>query len=81
MASELAAKELPSLKVLVVAKMQKPYLVYHFDHAKPTREDPTELTVRWVYLSGEVVAAAFYSGISGNILARFPETTTNESSN
>jgi len=69
-----AAKELPSLKALVVIKLASPYIVYNWFSKKPTRDEPTELSVTGKYLTGSVLGIVFYSGITGNILARIPET-------
>lgn len=69
-----AAKELPSLKALIVMKLADPYVVYNFFHSKPTRDSPNELSSQGKYLTGDVMGIVFYSGINGEILARIPET-------
>lgn len=68
-----AAKELPSLKALIVMKLTDPYVVYDFFHSKPTRDKPIEMSNQRKYLTGDVMGIVFYSGINGEILARIPE--------
>lgn len=69
-----AAKELPSLKALIVMKLADPYVVYDFFHSKPTRDNPKEMSNQGKYLTGDVMGIVFYSGTNGEILARIPET-------
>jgi hypothetical protein len=68
-----AARELPTMKALVVMKLADPYVVYDFTHSKPTRDNPIETTSRGKYLTGEVLGIVFYSGLTGEVLARLPE--------
>jgi hypothetical protein len=70
----IAAKELPALKALLVVQLRSPYLLYDFFHAAPTRDNPRELTMQQKSVFGEAVKVIFYSGITGQILAQFPET-------
>lgn len=69
-----AAKELPALKALVVMKMTAPYIAYDFFHSDPTRDSPNDMTSQGKYLTGDILGIVFYSGITGDVLARIPET-------
>lgn len=69
-----AARELPALKALVVMKLTDPYVVYDFMHSKPTRDNPTELTSQGKYLTGNVLGIVFYSGLTGEVFARLPDS-------
>jgi len=69
-----AARDLPTLKALLVLKLSEPYLLYNFSHTKPTRDSPTEITMQSRYLHGDVLGIVFYSGTTGEIIARIPET-------
>jgi len=73
MESSKAQKELPALKAIIVMKLAAPYTVYHFLHAKPTRDSPSELTNKQKFLTGEVLGLIFYSGLTGEIFSRIPE--------
>jgi len=74
MKNAIAAKELPSLKALVVMKLDAlPYVVYNFKHSTPTRDDPTEFTNSEKYLTGNILGFVFYSGLTGEIFARLPD--------
>jgi hypothetical protein len=66
-----AAKELPSLKALIVMKLADPYVVYDLRHSQPTRDNPTERITQRKYLTGDVFAIVVYSGLTGDVLARF----------
>ncbi len=68
-----AAKELPTLKALVVMKLADPYIAYDFMHSKPTRDMPTETTSQGKYLTGDVLGVVFYSGLTGEVFARLPD--------
>lgn len=69
-----AAKELPALKALVVMKLADPYVVYNYNSSKPTRDDPYDIADQSKYLTGNVLGIVFYSGITGEIFARLPES-------
>lgn len=68
-----AAKELPAMKALVVMKLAAPYLVHDLSHSTPTRDEPTEISVRSKYLTGDALGIVFYSGLTGEVFARLPE--------
>lgn len=68
-----AAKELPAMKALVVMKVADPYILYNYDHVKPTRDRPVELSTQSKYLTGSVLGVVFYSGLTGEVFARVPE--------
>lgn len=68
-----AQKELPALKAIIVMKLADPYVLYHFNHDKPTRDSPTEITNSKKFLTGEVLGIIFYSGLTGEIFARIPD--------
>lgn len=68
-----AAKELPALKALIVMKLNSPYVTYNRDHSKPTRDYPTETYVYSKYVTGDVLGIVYYSGLTGEIIARLPE--------
>jgi hypothetical protein len=72
MVSSVAESELPYLKALVLVKLKEPYLIYDFYYAKPTRDNPVELTVRTKSLVGEVLGVIYFSGRTGMIIARSP---------
>ena len=67
-----AAKELPALKALIVMKIASPYLIYDYFYAKPTRDDPKEMSMQSKYLTGNILGIVFYSGITGEVLGRVP---------
>lgn len=69
-----AAKELPALKALLIMKLAEPYSVFDFVHLAPTRDDPTDISLSSWYLTGDVLGVVFYSGLTGEIFARIPET-------
>ena len=69
-----AARELPTLKALVVMKLVDPYIVYDFMHSKPTRDSPIEVTSQGKYLTVNVFGIVFYSGLTGEVFARLPDT-------
>lgn len=69
-----AARELPVLKALIIMKLVDPYVVYDFMHSKPTRDQPTEMTSQGKYLTGNVLGIVFYSGLTGEVFARLPDT-------
>ena len=73
MTSSRAAKELPALKALIIMNLTSPYLAYDLYYSKPTREVPTELRRQGKYLTGNVLGIIFYSGRTGEILARLPD--------
>jgi hypothetical protein len=73
MENSRAAKELRSLKAMVVMKPASPYLAYHFDHKEATRDDPMELVNQQKYVFGNVLGVVFYSGLTGEVFARLPE--------
>ena len=68
-----AAKELPALKALVVMRLADPYIVYDFLHSEPTRDKPNDMTSQGKYLTGNILAIIFYSGVTGEIFARLPD--------
>lgn len=70
-----AAKELPSLKALVIMKLAEPYIAYHFSHKEPKRDSPTEISIRGKYLTGDILGVIFYSGLTGEIFARLPQSS------
>lgn len=69
-----AAQELPALKVLIVMKLADPYIVYNFGHVEPKRDNPVDISVKEKFLTGNVIGIVFYSGLTGEIFARLPET-------
>lgn len=69
-----AAKELPTLKALVVMQLATPFIAYNFIHKEATRDSPSELSVQGKYLTGNILGVVFYSGITGEIFARVPDT-------
>jgi hypothetical protein len=69
-----AARELPALKALVVMKLAEPYIVYDFIHKEPKRDSPTDITMQSKYLSGNILGIVFFSGLTGEILLRLPES-------
>lgn len=70
-----AANELPSLKALFLVKPRKPYLAYNFYHGEPTRTNPVEMTLRTKSLIVDIVAFVFFSGKTGEIIAKSPGLT------
>ncbi|MFZ6712313.1 hypothetical protein [Undibacterium sp. TC9W] len=73
MAGTTAAKELPSLRALMVTKVVSPYLIYHFSSLKPAIDRPRESFLEKKYLNTAVSGVIFYSGRTGEIYARVPE--------
>ncbi len=68
-----AEKVLPALKALVVMKIADPYVVYHSSFNAATFSEPTVSTVNGKFLTGTVLGIVFYSGLTGEILARLPD--------
>lgn len=68
-----AAVELPSLKALIIMKLADPYIAYNFISVEPKRDNPIEILTQEKFLTGDVLGVVFYSGINGEIFARFPE--------
>ena len=69
-----AAAELPVLKALLIIKLKYPYIVYNFIHKEPKRDSPTEISDQEKFLTGDVLGIIYYSGRTGEIFARLPET-------
>lgn len=69
-----AAAELPALKALIVMKLSDPYVVYNFRHKEPQRDSPTDISMQEKYLTGDVLGIVYYSGLTGEVFARLPET-------
>lgn len=69
-----AARELPALKAIVVIKLNEPYIAYDYMHSKPTIDKPTEYASQGKYLTGNVLGIVFYSGLTGEVFARLPDT-------
>jgi len=69
-----AAKELPILKALVVFKMVEPYTHYDFVHKEPKRDSPTDISMQYKYISSEILGIVYYSGLTGEIFARLPDS-------
>lgn len=74
MVPAIASIDLPALKAVIVAKLSLPELLYDFSSIKPTRDKPQDMITRKKYLNAEIVSIVFYSGVSGKVLARQPET-------
>lgn len=69
-----AAKELPALKALVVMRLADPYIVYDFFYSEPTRDKPNDISIQGKYLTGNILGIIFYSGVTGEIFARIPDS-------
>lgn len=69
-----AAAELPALKALIVMKLSDPYVLYNFTHKEPKRDSPTDISMQEKYLTGDVLGIVYYSGQTGEVFARLPET-------
>lgn len=70
-----AAKEFPSLKALVVMKLAAPYIVYtNTGSLPPTLKRPFDKSSYSKKLTGTVLGIVFYSGLTGEIFARLPES-------
>lgn len=74
MDADTAAKELPTLKALIMLKVKPPFVLYRNFHSEATRSDPTETTVLTKALYGDVVGIVIYSGTTGKIVTQFPLT-------
>ncbi|MDD2727945.1 hypothetical protein [Malikia sp.] len=74
MENSRAAKELPALKALIVMKLADPYILYNFKHVEPKRDNPVDISVQEKFFAGDVIGIVFYSGLTGEIFARLPET-------
>ncbi len=70
MDAKRAESELPTLKALLLVKLRDPYLAYDFEYVEPTRIHPVELTKRTRALVGDILGVVFYSGKSGQIVAK-----------
>jgi hypothetical protein len=69
-----AAKELPALKALIVFKIMEPYVYYDFVRKEPTRDSPSDIYMQGKLISGTITGIIYYSGVTGEVLARLPET-------
>lgn len=72
MDAETAAKELPTLKALIMLKVKPPFVLYENFHKGATRSDPTETKVLTKALYGDVIGMVIYSGTTGKIVTHFP---------
>ena len=72
MEASRAASELPSLKAVMLLKLRAPYVTYDFFHSEPTRTHPTELTLTTKAVFGDVLGVAYFSGKTGEIIAKSP---------
>lgn len=69
-----AAQELPALKTLIVMKLADPYILYNFSRGEPTRDRPKDFSIQDKFLTGNVIGIVFYSGLTGEIFTRLPES-------
>jgi hypothetical protein len=69
-----AAKELGSLKALLVFKLEAPYMDFDYVHKEPTRESPRDVHGRSSYIICNLQGIIYYSGLTGEIFARLPES-------
>lgn len=69
-----AALELPALKALIIMKLADPYIAYSLSFVEPKRDRPFDITTQDKFLTGNVMGIVFYSGLTGEIFARIPET-------
>lgn len=70
----VAAKELPALKAVLVMQLESPRVVYNFNHIEPTRDKPSEFYISEKFLYGKIISVVFYSGLTGQIFARLPDS-------
>ena len=75
-----AAAELPTVKALVAMRLSEPYIVYNFRRKEPTRDSPSDISVQEKYLTGNIIGIVIYSGKTGEIFAKLPESFGNEAS-
>jgi hypothetical protein len=68
--ASVAAKELPKLKALILARPSPPFVDYNFTHQKPTRDSPKELTIQTQIIRAVADEVIFFSGITGEIIYR-----------
>lgn len=69
-----AAKELPAMKALIVFKLAEPFVQYNFVHKEPKRDSPTDISMQYKYVSGNILGIVYYSGVTGEVLARLPDS-------
>jgi hypothetical protein len=69
-----AARELPALKALIVFKLVEPFMHYNFVHKEPKRDSPTDISMQYKYISSSILGIVYYSGLTGEILARIPDS-------
>ncbi len=69
-----AAREMPALKALVIMKLAEPLIVYDFSRKEPKRDSPSDISMQRKYLTGNILGIVFYSGLTGEVFARLPET-------
>jgi hypothetical protein len=69
-----AAAELPVMKALIVMKLSAPFVVYNFRSKEPKRDSPTEILTQEKFLTGDVLGIVYYSGKTGEIFARLPDS-------
>lgn len=67
-----AKKELAAIKAIVVMRLREPYIIYNYVHIEPIRKYPTEVSSSDRYLAGDVLGIIFYSGLTGQIIAKLP---------
>lgn len=77
MDNSTAAKELPALKAIVVFRIVEPYMHYNFAHYDPKRDSPKDMSVQYKYISGNILGIVFYSGLTGEVFARLPDSFGN----
>ncbi len=70
MEASVAARELPKLKTLILARPLSPYVNYDFTHQEPTRDNPKELIIQTRIIRAIVDEVIFFSGITGEIIYR-----------
>ncbi len=70
MEASVAARELPKLKAMYIARPTPPFVNYDTSHQEPTRENPSDITIQTRIIRVVVDEVVFYSGVTGEIIHR-----------
>ncbi len=73
MGAAQAKREIPRLKAVFVMQPVQPGIATSIDYKTATFSDPEEHTYEGRYLLGTFSGVVVYSGITGKVLARYPE--------
>lgn len=67
-----ARRDLPNMQALLLFRISEPYMVYDFTRSEPTYQNPRDYWWSKRYLHGDILGIIFYSGVTGDVIARIP---------